>query len=215
MCRLGAHYGQKVSGTVGTEQTINVAKIITHENYSKPVTYAHDIALIKLAQPAILGRGVGVVCLSNSSNVLLTGSPNQKGCWITGWGTLSAGGKKPNVLQQASVPLVSNGNCSLAYPGKIDNSMLCAGLDEGGVDTCQGDSGGPLVCEINGRWYLEAVTSWGYGCAAPRKYGVYARVGSVRSWILGKILMTPLTPPVTSLPPPPPSPPTPPAQGTS
>ena len=45
--------------------------------------------------------------------------------------------------------------CLKSYPNGIDDSMLCAGLDKGGVDACQGDSGGPLVCEYNGQWFLE------------------------------------------------------------
>ena len=84
---------------------------------------------------------------------------------------------------QAAVPLVSKQRCVIAYPGYIDDSMLCAGQDEGGIDACQGDSGGPLVCEFNGTWYLEGATSWGYGCAEPKFYGVYAKVRNFKSWL--------------------------------
>ena len=72
---------------------------------------------------------------------------------------------------QAPVPLVSKQRCANAYPGEIDDSMLCTGVDTGGVGPCHGDSGGPLVCEFNGAWYLEGATSWGYGCARPCSMG--------------------------------------------
>ena len=182
--RLGAHY--RTSGSVGTEQDIGVAKIIMHENYGTPLSESNDIALLNLASPADLGEGVGLVCLPDTSNHLPFDNVNKK-CWITGWGTLSFMGSSPNTLMQASVPLVSNQNCTSAYPGHIDDSMLCAGVDEGGVDACQGDSGGPLVCEFNGTWYLEGVTSWGYGCAEPNYYGVYSRVRTLKSWLLSNM----------------------------
>ena len=67
------------------------------------------------------------------------------------------------------MPVKSRQSCNVAYPGKIHDSMICAGFDRGGVDSCQGDSGGPFVCEFNGKWWLEGVTSWGYGCARPGK----------------------------------------------
>ena len=72
--------------------------------------------------------------------------------------------------------------CLKSYPNGIDDSMLCAGLDKGGVDVCQGDSGGPLVCEYNGQWFLEGATSWVQGYAGPKKYGVYVKVRYFKSW---------------------------------
>ena len=181
---MGAHY--RTYGSVGTEQDIDVAKIIMHENYGTPLYDSNDIALLNLESPAELGKGVGLVCFPDTGHQLAFDDLN-KTCWITGWGDLSFWGSSPNTLMQASLPLVSKQRCENAHPGEIDDSMLCAGLDEGGVDTCQGDSGGPLVCEFNGTWYLEGVTSWGYGCAEPGKYGVYAKVRAFRSWLSTKI----------------------------
>ena len=175
---MGAH---KITDTA---QEIEVEKIIMHESYQSPVSLAHDIALLKLKTKVTLGVGVGPVCLPDSNNALIPG----KRCYITGWGTLASGGSQPLYLQEASVPIVSDTKCKASYgSNKIHDSMICAGLDAGGVDACQGDSGGPMVCEFGGKWYLEEATSWGYGCAAPNYYGIYAKVRYLKSWVVNKM----------------------------
>jgi len=180
LVRLGAHHRTEVS--IGTEQDVQITEIIMHEDYNVPLKYSNDIALLKLMASADLGVGIGVVCMPDMKYALPFDSKN-KPCWITGWGRLSSGGIQPDTLMEVRVPLVSKQRCQSAYPGKINDNMLCAGLDEGGIDSCQGDSGGPLVCEFNGTWYLEGVVSWGYGCAVPGKYGVYAHVRKLKSWV--------------------------------
>ena len=82
---------------------------------------------------------------------------------------------------QATVPIASRARCEKAYPGHIHDSMICAGLQQGGVDTCRGDSGGPMVCETGGRYYLHGVTSWGYKCAG--KFSVYVKVTYLLNWL--------------------------------
>ncbi|KAL9972358.1 hypothetical protein ACROYT_G018643 [Oculina patagonica] len=164
--RMGAH---KRISTVGTEQDLRVVKIISHPRYNSPLQLSHDIALIKLEEPAILNNAVGLVCVPDGSTPAMPIDNLNKKCWITGWGRLASGGNVPDILQQASVPLVSKRRCLQSYPDRIHDSMLCAGLDQGGVDACQGDSGGPLVCEYNGKWFIEGATSWGHECADPRQ----------------------------------------------
>ena len=178
---MGAHYRE--NDTVGTEQNIEVVEIINHENYSSPLHDSNDIALLKLAKPASLSEAVALACLPDSNHFLV-----NKTCWISGWGTLSSGGDPPNVLMQASVPIVSKERCLEAHGAQnIDDSMFCAGFKEGGVDACQGDSGGPLVCEFSGRWYLEGASSWGDGCGDPNKYGVYADIIALMPWVTVKM----------------------------
>ena len=178
LCRLGAYQITDIA------QEIEVEKIIKHEDYYYPVPYANDIALLKLKTPAILYKGVGLVCLPNLDLAL---EPGKK-CYITGWGTLAPGGYQPYDLQEASVPIVSDEQCKASYGSSfIHESMKCAGFDQGGVNACQGDSGGPLVCEFGDTWYLEGATSWGYGCAYPNYYGVYAKVRNLKTWVENKI----------------------------
>ena len=79
--------------------------------------------------------------------------------------------------------MVSRARCDKAYPNQLHDSMICAGLDQGGIDSCQGDSGGPMVCKTGGKYYLQGATSWGYGCASPGKFGVYAKVKNLLQWL--------------------------------
>lgn len=72
---------------------------------------------------------------------------------VTGWGRLSEGGTLPSVLQEVSVPIVSNEDCKKMFlrAGRhefIPDIFLCAGHETGGHDSCQGDSGGPLQVSL-------------------------------------------------------------------
>ncbi len=93
---------------------------------------------------------------------------------ILGWGRTAVDGPASRYLLKATVPLVADQDCTNSYPAYLPAAMVCAGVPEGGVDSCQGDSGGPLI--VDGR--LVGITSWGEGCAAPGKPGVYTRVMS-------------------------------------
>jgi trypsin len=93
---------------------------------------------------------------------------------ILGWGRTAADGQPSRYLLQASVPLMTDPDCLKSYSAYKAEAMVCAGVPQGGVDSCQGDSGGPLI--VAGR--LAGVTSWGEGCAAPGKPGVYTRLGA-------------------------------------
>jgi secreted trypsin-like serine protease len=112
---------------------------------------------------------------------------------IAGFGLTSQDAQDPpDTMQQAQVPIESDGDCANAYPNGVGGgsydakTMLCAGYPQGGTDTCQGDSGGPLLATaLDGTPRLVGATSFGDGCAQPGKPGVYARVaeGPIRAFV--------------------------------
>jgi trypsin len=101
-----------------------------------------------------------------------------------GWGTESEGASDlPSMLQKVTVPFVADDICAKAYPGQTTNTMICAGLAQGGKDSCQGDSGGPLLSGSGADRKLVGVVSWGEGCARANKYGIYGKVSSAAAWV--------------------------------
>jgi len=164
----------------GREQIKTVSQVIAHGNYNS-TTNDYDVALLRLSSPAVLNTYVSTISLNSTGNIA-TGTMAT----VTGWGTTSSGGSSSNVLMEVDVPVVSNTTCnaSASYNGQITESMLCAGYAVGGKDSCQGDSGGPLIISNgSGGWQQAGVVSWGDGCAEPDKYGVYARVSQIKSWV--------------------------------
>ncbi|HEU4658099.1 MAG TPA: serine protease [Capillimicrobium sp.] len=143
-------------------------------------TSGHDITLLELSRPSIQAPAP-------------VAGPSETALWapgtletIVGFGVTEEGGDAPDVLQEAEVPIVADPDCEAAYPDEFDETMICAGYPEGGVDTCQGDSGGPMFGRTaTGALRVVGATSFGEGCARPGRYGVYARVADdpLRSWI--------------------------------
>ena len=164
-------------------ETYNVVSMSMHEQYSVDYVYNNDVAVLELDRPV---QNITPIKLADQEvrNSLVAGD-NLK---VMGWGRLSFGGETPTRLQEVNVPYVTNEVCNNTehYNGQISNTMICAGLAEGGKDSCQGDSGGPLIVQKNNEWFQVGVVSWGDGCALPNKPGVYADVESLFFWIQSK-----------------------------
>jgi len=162
----------------GNEQTVILSKIIQHEDYNA-FTTSNDLSVLQFSAPLTFNDFVQPIALPEAGHTA-TGE-----CIVSGWGTTSEGGNTPSVLMKVSVPVVTDEECRAAYgESDIEDSMICAGLPEGGKDSCQGDSGGPFVCSDTGSNYLAGVVSWGYGCARPSYPGVYAEVSYFVDWIM-------------------------------
>ena len=141
-------------------------------------TKEYDIAMVELESEVEFNDYMKPVCLPTSSSNFRDGTM----CTVTGFGTIREGGPQATTLMKANVPIVSRQKCSQNY-GRISDLKICAGYDQGRIDSCQGDSGGPLVCPQNGKAYLAGVVSYGIGCARPGYPGVYANVQAFLTWI--------------------------------
>ncbi|XP_055904986.1 serine proteinase stubble [Eupeodes corollae] len=165
-----------------------VSKKVVHPKYNF-FTYEYDLALVKLEQPLEFAPHVSPICLPSTDSLLI-----GMNATVTGWGRLSEGGTLPSVLQEVSVPIVSNDRCKSMFlrAGRqefIPDIFLCAGYETGGQDSCQGDSGGPLqVKSQDGRFFLAGIISWGIGCAEANLPGVCTRISKFVPWIMENVV---------------------------
>lgn len=180
--RTGAN--TSITATIGVAdlQDTSAVRIRSTYVYRAPgfsnVEAGKDWALIKLAS-ASTAQTLPVASGTAFDNGTFT---------IMGWGSTREGGGQSRYLLKAEVPFVSDTSCGTAYRnagyGFVNSDMICAGYQQGGVDTCQGDSGGPMVRrDTTGAWRQIGIVSWGEGCARPNFAGVYSQVSTFASTI--------------------------------
>lgn len=176
-----------VTGVNDLEQSIAPVEYVALRHYIHPdydndaLLPPNDIALLEFSEnlnatPAVLFAGNTEEFSQSLGN-------------IAGWGaTRYENGNStdfPNLLQEATVPLVSNEVCNApeSYGGLILDTHLCAGFEDGLVDACAGDSGGPLTISIGGQRVQAGITSFGNGCGLPEFYGIYTNVSHYLPWL--------------------------------
>ncbi|XP_039713260.1 enteropeptidase [Pteropus medius] len=174
---LGLHMTSNLTSPHVVTRLID--QIVINPHYNKRMK-DNDIAMMHLEFKVNYTDYIQPICLPEENQLF----PAGKICSIAGWGSVVYQGPTVNILQDADVPLLSNEKCQQQMPEyNITKNMVCAGYEEGGIDSCQGDSGGPLMCQENNRWLLVGVTSFGYQCALPNRPGVYAWVPGFTEWI--------------------------------
>ncbi|XP_058475588.1 coagulation factor VII-like [Solea solea] len=165
----------------GTEQFIQVAQIIMHEDYVKR-TADNDIALLRLAAPIVYTTYAVPACLP-------TRPLAERDLWavnlhtVSGWGRRAEHGPTSTILRRLTVPRIRTQQCMEESGVVLTDNMFCAGYIEGQQDSCKGDSGGPLVTLYKNTAFLLGIVSWGKGCARPGNYGIYTRVSNYLEWI--------------------------------
>ncbi|XP_068267451.1 chymotrypsin-like protease CTRL-1 isoform X1 [Nyctibius grandis] len=165
------------SASAESVQVKTVSKAVTNPSWN-PTTLNNDITLLKLSSPAQLGPRVCPVCLPPANLALST---NLR-CVTTGWGRTNPNSQALAVrLQQVTLPLISQSQCTQYWGTRITSSMLCAG--GAGASSCQGDSGGPLVYQNGNVWTLIGIVSWGTTNCNVRTPAIYTRVSQFRNWI--------------------------------
>ncbi|XP_066924875.1 chymotrypsin-C-like [Clytia hemisphaerica] len=174
----------------GGEQVIQVEKYWVHPQYAKAYTiqFEHDIAVIKLKEPAKLSNtSVNTACLPQRNEKI----PLNSKCFITGWGKTDGSylGEKSEVLMEGQLPLMTNKKCAVKnrFKGKplINHNMMCGGSEGNILSTCQGDSGGPYVCmNASKRFVLQGVVSFGHDeCKTSKLFPTFTRVSQYVDWI--------------------------------
>ena len=171
---LGDHrIGQSDPG----ELRFSVARITVHPDYTS-FTGGHDFALLRLATEVPIGDAMRPVCLPAGDQTFA-----GLNATATGFGRTASDEPQSLVLRQVPLPVWTPGQCAAHFANLNTSTMVCAG-GETGQATCSGDSGGPLVAQLDGRFSLVGVTSFGYvPCGITGYPSVYSRVSTVLGWI--------------------------------
>lgn len=149
-----------------------------------------DIAVVKFTEP--FKGSFSTVRINSNSKVPEGGSyARAAGYGLTDPNEANSFGS----LRQVDLPIKSSLRCQILFmtSGGIgfplgfqikDKLQMCAGYENGGCDSCQGDSGGPILTyDQDGNPVQVGVTSFGIGCGAKKRPGIYTRLSSYVDWL--------------------------------
>lgn len=196
-----------------TGQRIRAARApIVHDGWIASGNRSDDIALVYLSKPAYSGKDKVVTKVRLASiQDEATYAPEEIGATVTGWGryvetqgdgSLRLSESLASSLQEVDVMIQGRDKCRRNFAdfaarqraanagdvqlNPIDETVICAGWDDGKKDSCQGDSGGPLFVPGTDGYIQIGVVAWGVGCGEPGLFGVYTRVSHYTDWIRQK-----------------------------
>lgn len=153
----------------------SAVEIYLHPNFNVLTTIG-DIGLVKVSPPIVLGNGVEAVKLPKKYQE----TPDGSHAVIVGWGiTKKHAHGYSNELRKADIKILDQVKCNNTYENYIENTQICAGLEEGGKDACDGDEGGPLY--VNNE--VIGIMSWGKICGSKDHPTVYTKVSHYVDWI--------------------------------
>ncbi|KAL7731140.1 hypothetical protein ACLKA6_014336 [Drosophila palustris] len=180
---LSVQYGVTDISVKGPN-VVAVKRIILHELYNpyNPSTnHANDISLLQMAEPFkfdyITVAPVKLPALNFATPQLESGGEGE----LIGWGLNATDGTIQKTLQQVSLKIYSDEECTARHKGAANPRYhICGGVDEGGKGQCTCDSGGPLL--FDGQQV--GIVSWSVKpCAAAPYPGVFCKVANYIDWI--------------------------------
>ncbi|KAH0630819.1 hypothetical protein JD844_004076 [Phrynosoma platyrhinos] len=139
-----------------TEQLRRIVRAIPHPAYNASNKYHQDIALLELDSPLDWSSYVTPICLADKAftdHLLEHGSGT-----VSGWWKLADQRRPANILQ---VLQVEQAACLNSTGHTIAPDIFCGRSHATAKKIHQGDGGGPYFTDIEGTWFLTAVTTCG------------------------------------------------------
>jgi len=155
-----------------------IKKIAKHPKYGTASERDYDIAVIIVEKPFQMSSYVTPVCLPSTRDFKITIGK----ALVSGFGFTEAEALPSEWLRQTEINIRPGNYChkKMLHRGRsqlFSKDQSICGIGHNGNDACEGDSGGPLVLNVEGKYTLVGVVSYGAGNVhSCGEWGAYTKV---------------------------------------
>ncbi|XP_058811490.1 trypsin alpha-3-like [Topomyia yanbarensis] len=157
-----------------TAPRIGVSAIYVHPGYN-PFTFANNLAVLRTTSnfvpPEIAAPNLAFAILGDEIPF------DGLACQAAGWNNATA----TPTQQFIAAPIMNRDTCAAlaVHFGRIEESMVCAGVITQGPGVCASNMGTGLFCD--GR--VVGILSTGFGCGTANNPGVYTQLRFYLPWL--------------------------------